>query len=64
MCYLLKLLVLPFTKTHGKHFKNGALRTITNMAERDYTLYCKLKKKRIPSQMHIKDFVHRYKTTS
>ena len=40
-----------FTKTNVTHFKNSALRKITNMAE-----------KSIPSKVYFKDFVHRYRT--
>ena len=41
-------------------FKSGVLRMISNIAE-EYTFYGKLKK-RIPSQVYFKDFVHRYRT--
>ena len=45
-------------ETSVKHFKSDALRTIINIAVKEYTFYGKLKK-RIPSQMC---FVHRYRT--
>ena len=35
------------TGTDVKHFKSGALKTIPNIAEKEYTFYDKLKK-RIP----------------
>ena len=53
MCYLLKLL-------KKRNCKSGALKTITNIVEEDYTLHGKLEK-RIPLQVHIKDFIHRYR---
>ena len=46
-----------FTEADVKHFKSGALRTITNITTSSYG---KLKK-RIPSQVYFKDFVHRYR---
>ena len=52
MCYLLTLFVCYL------HFKSGALRTITNIVEKGYTSYGKLKK-RIPLQMYIKGFLCR-----
>ena len=55
---------MRFTETDIKYFKSGSLRTITNIAQKEYTLYDKLKKKkRIPSQVYFKDFFHRYRTT-
>ena len=50
-------------ETRVKHFKSDALRTIINIAVKEHTFYGKLKK-RIPSQMYFKDFVHRYRTAS
>ena len=35
-----------FTETDNNHFKSGALRTIKNIVEKEYTLYGKLKKKK------------------
>ena len=37
---------------HVKHFKSGALRGITNIAEKEYNFYGNLKK-RIPSQVYL-----------
>ena len=50
-----------FTDTDIKYLKSGALRTITNIGNKKYNLFGKLKK-RIPLQVYIKDFVNRYKT--
>ena len=44
-----------FTETDVKHFKSGALRTISTRSMVNW------KKKRIPSQVYFKDFVHRYR---
>ena len=45
-----------FTVTDVKHFKSVALRIMKKYNQE----YLKLKK-RIPSQVHFKDFVHRYR---
>ena len=50
-----------FTGTDVKHFKSGALRTVINIAEKEYSFYGKLKK-RILSHVYFKDFAHRYRT--
>ena len=41
-----------FTETDVKHFKSGALKTITNTVVKEYILYDKLKKKEFPCK-HI-----------
>ena len=50
-----------FTETDVKHFKKRALRTIRNIAEKDYGLFGELQKI-ILSQVYIKDFAYRYRT--
>ena len=50
------------TKIDVKHFKSDVLRTITNVVEKKYTFYGKLKK-RIPSQVYSKDLIHGYRIT-
>ena len=45
-----------FIKTVVKHFKSGALQTITNITRRIVNW-----KKRIPSQVYFKEFVQRYR---
>ena len=46
------------TEADVKHFKSGALRTITNITKS----MINWKKKRFPSLAYFKDFVHRYRT--
>ena len=46
-----------FTEADVKNFKSGALRTITNITRSTVN-----SKKRIPSQVYFKDFLHRYRT--
>ena len=48
-----------FTETNVKHFKTGALRAITNIAE-EYILHGKVKK-RIPLQVCTKSTFHRHR---
>ena len=47
-------IIHQLNKHDVKHFKSGALRTITNVT--------RSMKKVIPSQLYLKDFVHKYKT--
>ena len=68
-----------FTETDVKHFKSGALTIITDIPQKDYTSYGKLKKRipwqnlftdteeffkmRISSQVIFKKFVGRFGST-
>ena len=46
-----------FTEAGVKHFKSGALQTITNITKSMVN-----QKKKISSQVYFKDFVHRCRT--
>ena len=43
------------------NIKSGTSRTVTNIVKKGYILHCLLKK-RIPSQVCIRDFTNRYRT--
>ena len=49
------------TETETKDFKTGTLRTITNITEKEYTFYGKLKNVYSVTDV-FKDFAHRHRT--
>ena len=50
-----------FTENNVKHFKNGAIRAITNITYGKYNQEHGKLRKRITLQVHFKDVVHRYR---